>query len=103
MKRFLPANIELLDYMTMKQRTTAPHSQFFQSDSDSRCESFLISKDRKRKYAVISEGFIKTDTDLQSRDFDVNYSGTTVVSVLFAGNTLICANVGDSRAIIGSL
>ena len=52
---------------------------------------------------MISEGFIKTDSDLQARDFDVNYSGTTVVSVMLAGTTLICANVGDSRAVIGSL
>lgn len=65
--------------------------------------SYLLSKDRKRKYAVISEGFIKTDLDLRNCGFDVNYSGSTVVSVMISGKNIICANVGDSRAILGSL
>jgi len=34
---------------------------------------------------------------------DVNYSGTTNVSVFLYGKKLMCANVGDSRAVLGSL
>ena len=52
---------------------------------------------------MISEGFMKTSFDLKRRSFDVNYSGTTVVSVMVTGNKAVCANVGDSRAILGSL
>ena len=33
----------------------------------------------------------------------MNYSGSTVVSVMMTGRTLVCANVGDSRAVMGSL
>jgi len=33
---------------------------------------------------------------------DCMFSGTTVVSVLLWGNTLVCANAGDSRAIMCS-
>jgi len=33
----------------------------------------------------------------------VNYSGTTVTSVFILGKSLICANVGDSRVVMGSL
>lgn len=63
----------------------------------------MISKDRKWKYAVISEGFLKTSVDLGNRSFDINFSGSTVVTIFISGKTLVCANVGDSRAILGSL
>ena len=33
----------------------------------------------------------------------MNYSGSTVVSVMISGKKAICANVGDSRAIVGAL
>lgn len=51
----------------------------------------------------MSEGFMKTSFDLKRRSFDVNFSGTTVVSVMISGKKLICANVGDSRATMGCL
>ena len=35
-------------------------------------------------------------------DFDLAFSGTTCVSVFIRGKDLICANVGDSRAIMCS-
>lgn len=56
-----------------------------------------------KKYAIISEGFLKTSFDIRRRSFDVNFSGSTVVSVMITGNKALCANVGDSRAILGSL
>jgi serine/threonine protein phosphatase PrpC len=34
---------------------------------------------------------------------DVSFSGSTSVSVLIRGSNITCANVGDSRAILGSL
>ena len=36
------------------------------------------------------------------QQFDTSYSGSTVVSVLLIGQKLVCANVGDSRAILAS-
>lgn len=111
-KQFLPTNIELLDYMLMRQKhieASKPpeekkqgESGFFDDDEEG-LSSYLLSKDRRKKYTVISEGFIKTACDIQNRSFNVDYSGTTVVAVMLSGNNLICANVGDSRAILGSL
>lgn len=46
---------------------------------------------------------MKTTFDLKRRSFDVNFSGSTVVSVMISGKKLVCANVGDSRAVLGSL
>eukprot|EP00826_Nyctotherus_ovalis_P064690 TRINITY_DN9493_c0_g4_i1.p1 TRINITY_DN9493_c0_g4~~TRINITY_DN9493_c0_g4_i1.p1 ORF type:complete len:248 (+),score=62.31 TRINITY_DN9493_c0_g4_i1:1321-2064(+) len=54
------------------------------------------------KREVIMDAFKWTNNDLRLSNIDVTYSGTTLVSVLLLGNYVMCANVGDSRAIIGS-
>ena len=68
-KQYLPQNIELLDYMLMMQRhkesQKSPEenkesgSGFFE-DNEEDLTTYLLSKDHKKKYTVISEGFIKT-------------------------------------------
>jgi serine/threonine protein phosphatase PrpC len=62
-----------------------------------------MSNDKQKRLAVMTEGFLKTSFDIRRRSFDCNYSGTTVVSVMVSGTSVLCANVGDSRAILGSL
>lgn len=53
---------------------------------------------------AIQDGFANTQKYLISkRLINLNYSGTTVISVLIRSKYCICANVGDSRAIIGRL
>ena len=111
-KQYLPTNIELLDYMLLKQKEKEAQksseeklespSGFFDDDEEG-LASYLLSKDKRKKYTVISEGFIKTACDIQNRSFNVDYSGTTVVTVMLTGNNLTWANVGDSRAVLGSL
>ena len=73
------------------------------SNQQTETESYLLGGDKQKKQAVFTEGFLKTTFDIRRRSFDCNYSGTTVVSVMVSGTSLICANVGDSRAILGSL
>jgi len=51
---------------------------------------------------VIMESFKRTNNDLRLSNINVTYSGTTLVSVILIGDYVVCANVGDSRAIIGS-
>lgn len=96
-KQFLPTNIELLDCMLLQQREKEAmkseaeklqsQSGFFDDDEED-LTSYLLSKDRRKKYTVISEGFIKTACDIQNRSFNVDYSGTTVITVMLSGKHL---------------
>ena len=49
----------------------------------------------------IADCFQKTNEDILERDFNISFSGSTVCNVFLLGNDLFCANVGDSRCVIG--
>jgi serine/threonine protein phosphatase PrpC len=50
----------------------------------------------------IKEIFIKTNQDIQKEvKSSVNFSGSTCISVIYTDKKLICANIGDSRAVMG--
>ena len=66
-------------------------------------QTLLTASETETKKAVIAQGFKKTDFDIRKRSFDVNYSGSTVCTVLVQGDKVLCGNVGDSRAIVGSM
>ena len=52
-------------------------------------------------YKIIKDIFSETDDYLSLQtQFDTNTSGTTCVLILQIGNKIICANSGDSRAIL---
>ena len=56
---------------------------------------------KKNNFEIIKQAFISTDNQLKiNSTFDVEDSGTTCVLVIIIGSHLICANVGDSRAIV---
>lgn len=48
---------------------------------------------------IVKAFFKKVSDELINEKFDVHYSGSTCVIVFHIGNKIICANVGDSRAI----
>ncbi len=48
---------------------------------------------------ALHQSFIQCNAELDQCQFDVSLSGSTVCTVLFTGNKVICANAGDSRAI----
>ncbi|CAD8188480.1 unnamed protein product [Paramecium octaurelia] len=50
---------------------------------------------------IFKQCFLKTNEDLLNSGIDVTYSGATTVVVIAFENILYCANIGDSRAIIG--
>lgn len=62
------------------------------------CSPESLSKIHK----ALTLGFMNTHKTLvNKRVIDVNYSGTTALTVLLRGRTLVCASAGDSRAIVG--
>uniref|UniRef100_A0A7N1A1W1 protein-serine/threonine phosphatase n=1 Tax=Kalanchoe fedtschenkoi TaxID=63787 RepID=A0A7N1A1W1_KALFE len=47
-----------------------------------------------------NSAFETTNIELHNSEIDDSMSGTTAISVLFVGDTIVVANVGDSRAVI---
>ena len=43
----------------------------------------------------------KLNREIGSKEFDTNFSGSTFISVLIRNKKLWCANIGDSRALLG--
>ena len=66
---------------------------------DSNSES-IYNKLRLNNYQIIKQAFLVADNKLKNVNFNAKESGTTCVLVIHIGNHLICANVGDSRAIV---
>ena len=54
---------------------------------------------KRNNYQIIRQSFISTDNQLRTASYDIKESGTTCCLVIHIGTHLICANVGDSRAI----
>ncbi|KAL4474755.1 hypothetical protein ABPG74_001451 [Tetrahymena malaccensis] len=48
----------------------------------------------------IQQAFYAVNSDILKSEVDSNLSGSTLVSVFIHGKTIICSNVGDSRAVI---
>lgn len=51
---------------------------------------------------IIEDVFLYTNSKIfNESSFDTKFSGSTCVSVIYTPEKVICANVGDSRAVIG--
>jgi serine/threonine protein phosphatase PrpC len=71
---------------------------------------FLLNKELKKSKNIVTfdmnkiimESFLVTNARLCNEEtIDTNFSGSTCVSVIFTPEKVICANVGDSRAVLG--
>lgn len=61
-----------------------------------------ISSSSALIHKAIDNSFILTNSKLSNDStIDTHFSGSTCVSVLFSNERLFCANVGDSRALLG--
>ena len=63
-------------------------------------EEFVYDKLKENNYELIKKSFQDAENELISSNFDVNLSGSTCVLVFMIKDKIICANVGDSRAIL---
>ena len=60
----------------------------------------IYKKLKENNCKIINESFIKVDKQLQNMEFDVSESGCTCCLIIQIGAHIICANTGDSRAIL---
>lgn len=61
----------------------------------------VISSSQEARHTIIRDAFLKTNETMRQRSFKTSFSGSTAVTVMLVGRKLICANTGDSRAIMG--
>ena len=71
-----------------------PKLKFLEQPSD------IYHKIKEKNFKLIEEIFINCDKQIQKEKFNSYLSGTTVVIVIQIEENLICANCGDSRAIM---
>lgn len=62
--------------------------------------SSISSKFRENEYSLLKQCFMYCENSLARSRYEISFSGTTAVFVAQVGNTLFCANTGDSRAIL---
>jgi serine/threonine protein phosphatase PrpC len=60
----------------------------------------IYQKLSANNFSIIKDIFINADNFLRDQEIESRSSGTTCVLVVHIGNHIICANVGDSRAIL---
>ena len=63
----------------------------------------ILARSKQARHQMITEAVFKTNSDLGKKHFEVAFSGSTSITVMLLGNRLVCANIGDSRAVISSL
>ena len=85
--------------------TTKYFTNFFKKNkkmnASNSSEDQLFYRLKKNDFDVLKRVFRHAERDLEKGgDIDANFSGTTCVMVFQVGDRIICANVGDSRAII---
>lgn len=60
----------------------------------------LDTHNEHRLETAVQDGFRKVVTKLGQSRIDTTFSGSTCVAVVIQGRSLLCANVGDSRAML---
>lgn len=62
--------------------------------------SDIYKKLVNNNYDLIRKGFQAIETKIKESEYEKDFSGTTACQVFITDNKIICANIGDSRAIM---
>ena len=60
----------------------------------------IYKKFKENNCRIITQAFVSADNQLKKMEFDSLESGTTCCLIIHIGTHIICANTGDSRAIV---
>ena len=60
----------------------------------------IYKKLKENNCKIILQAFIDADKQLENVEFNTSESGTTCCLIIHIGNHILCANTGDSRAIV---
>ena len=112
-KAILPQNIEQEHRNRLIQHSPTLTNPSFEtsstgssnngSNSNTKCKG-ICSSNKKDVIDLIMESFRKTTAALATeKSIDATFSGTTAVTVVLSGDSLYCANLGDSRAVLSSI
>jgi serine/threonine protein phosphatase PrpC len=63
-------------------------------------EEIILEKLKEKSYFLIKNSFSLAESTLSQSKYETNFSGATSVLVLILDDKIICANAGDSRAIL---
>lgn len=62
----------------------------------------IYEKIKERNYAMLKNSFSLAESSIAVSKYEVNFSGSTCIMLFMLDNRFICANAGDSRAILVS-
>jgi serine/threonine protein phosphatase PrpC len=65
-------------------------------------EDQVYEKLKEKEYHMVKNSFLLAENSLMQSRYEVNFSGSTSVVVIVIGDKIICANAGDSRAMMVS-
>lgn len=86
------------------KNTLPAHLEYYIPSIKPQNESSLNSSDIAALKLAFKKSYLKIQKDLILKShIDVTFSGSTACTVLMRENHLICANVGDSRAVLGQM
>ena len=60
----------------------------------------IYKKFKENNCRIITQAFVSADSQLKNMEFDSLESGTTCCLIIHIGKHIICANTGDSRALV---
>lgn len=67
--------------------------------ADTKIET-IYQKLKENNYEIIRNAFFLAEDEISLAKFDSQFSGSTSVMVFVVGSKILCANAGDSRAIM---
>lgn len=67
--------------------------------ADTKIET-ILSKLKENNFEIIRNSFFLAEDEISAAKFDAQFSGSTCIIVFLLGSKILCANAGDSRAIL---